>query len=133
LPNMEPLVDILARQKIVKKVFATIRACDKRSDKVAQFIIMAIYAAVAVIKNKVLIRIILIAGACLCLVIGVKWIAEDIVYQVQLNDGLIIINVLAFVPIIAVAPRYRNGKVIYSFISVLEAYIVLMGLVLTLR
>jgi hypothetical protein len=84
-------------------------------------------------KSPLIIRMVLIAGACLCLVIGGKWIAEDIVYHESLYDPLVIINVLAFIPIIAVAPRYKNGKVIYAFIGVLEAFIIFMGNLLTLR
>lgn len=33
---MEPLLDKLARQKVVRKIFEAIRTCDKRSDKLAR-------------------------------------------------------------------------------------------------
>jgi hypothetical protein len=79
------------------------------------------------------IRLALIIGACLCLVIGGKWIAEDIVYHIRLVDSLVMINALAFVPIIAIAPQYKNGMVIYLFIGALEAFIIFMGNILTLR
>ena len=78
-------------------------------------------------------RILLIIGACLCFVIGVKWICEDIVYHVETDDSLLFINALAFVPLIGLAPRYKNGKVIYAFIGLLEAFIIFMGNLLTLR
>jgi len=76
---------------------------------------------------------VLIAGACLCFVIGGKWIVEDIVYHMETYDDLLFINALAFVPLIALAPRYKNGNVIYAFIGLLEAFIIFMGNMLTLR
>lgn len=80
-----------------------------------------------------IIRIALIAGACLCLVIGVKWIAEDIVYQIQPDITLIIINGVAFAPMIALAPRYKNGKMIYYWIGWIEAFIIWLGIMLRPR
>ena len=80
-----------------------------------------------------MIRIILIVGACLCFVIGAKWIAWDIVYHVETDGSLLFINALAFVPLIALAPRYKNGKVAYTLIALLEAFIIFMGNMLTLR
>ena len=77
------------------------------------------------------IRLILIAGACLCFVIGGKWIAEDIVYSIH-DSSWSTFNLLAFVPLIAIAPRYKNRK-IYAFIAALEAFIIIMGNVMTLR
>jgi hypothetical protein len=130
----EPLLDKLARLKIIKATFAIIQACDKKSDRCAQCVIRAFWTIVNVIRKEMVLRVILIAGACLCLVIGVKWIAEDIVYHVETDETLIIINGLAFVPLIAMAPRYKKGGiVIYGFIGTLEALIILMGLSLTLR
>ena len=78
-------------------------------------------------------RIILIFGACLCFVIGGKWIAWDIVYHVRQDPLLVFLTGLAFVPLIALAPRYKNGRVIYLFIGLAELIVIVMGNVLTLR
>jgi hypothetical protein len=50
---MEPILDKLARQKFVRKIFETIRACDKQSDRLAnkrvtRFIVSTICAMVLV-------------------------------------------------------------------------------------
>ena len=78
-----------------------------------------------------LIRLPLIAGACLCFVIGGKWIAENIVYSIH-DPYWVEFNMIAFLPIIAIAPRYKKRK-IYAFIAALEAFIIIMGNVMTLR
>ncbi len=49
---MEPLVDKLARQKVVKQFFAGIRACDKQFDKLKRlkrFFAVTICATIAII------------------------------------------------------------------------------------
>ena len=51
---MEPLVDKLARQEIVKRLFAGIRAWDKQSDKLKRFFIVAPCATVAIICFTIL-------------------------------------------------------------------------------
>ena len=79
------------------------------------------------------VRIALIAGACLCVVIGGKWIAWDVVYKVRLDPSLVTINALAFVPIIALAPRYKNGTKIYASVALLETIVIWLGVELTLR
>ena len=79
-----------------------------------------------------MLRISLIAGACLCFVIGAKWIAEDIVYHVTLDAIPVVFNILAFVPLVALAPRYKSGFV-YLFIGIVEVLVIIMGCVNTLR
>jgi hypothetical protein len=84
------------------------------------------------VSNKdQLIRLPLIAGACLCFVIGGKWIAEDIVYSIH-DPSWIAFNIVAFIPIIAIGPRYKNRK-IYAFVAAGEAFIIIMGNLMTLR
>jgi hypothetical protein len=131
---MEPIFDKLARLKAIKAIFAIIQICDKKSDRCARFVIRAFWTVANVIRKEMVLRVILIAGACLCSVIGVKWIAEDIVYHVGIDDALTITNGVAFIPLIAMAPRYKKGSmVIYGFIGALETFIILMGLTVTLR
>jgi hypothetical protein len=84
-------------------------------------------------RHQSTVRLVLIIGACLCFVIGAKWIAEDILYHVQLDHPLLFINALAFIPLLMLAPRYKNGKVVYVLIGLLEAFIIVMGNLLTLR
>jgi hypothetical protein len=84
-------------------------------------------------RHKPAVRWILIIGASLCAVIGAKWIAEDIVYNMRVETGLLVLNTLAFVPLIALAPRYKKAKVVYSLIGLLEALIIIMGNSLTVR
>lgn len=134
---MEPLLDKIARQKIIRMFFTVIQTCDRWADKLGP-ILIKIFCAMGFsianfARNETRVRLVLIAGACLCLVQGVYWIAQDIVYDVE-NDGvLLIIKRLAFLPLIAMAPCYKNGKIVYAFIGVLEAFIIFMGLTLTLR
>jgi hypothetical protein len=80
-----------------------------------------------------MIRIILIVDACLCFVIGAKWIAWDVVYHVILDPITVSFNIFAFVPLIALAPRYKNGKVAYSLIALLEVFVIFLGYTVTLR
>lgn len=46
--SMDPLLDKLERQKIVRNIFAIIRTCDKKSDKLARTFIARIRTCVAV-------------------------------------------------------------------------------------
>ncbi len=78
-----------------------------------------------------MIRIGLLAGACLCFVIGAKWIAEDIVYHVTLDVIPVAFTILAFVPLMALARHYKtNGA--YVLIGMIEALVIIMGCVVTL-
>ena len=79
------------------------------------------------------IRIVLIIGAAACVVIGGKMVAEDIVYHVNHDPWDLIFTMFPFVPIILIAPRYKNGKVIYPIIGAAEAIIVVMNYFLVLR
>lgn len=83
--------------------------------------------------KEALLRTILILGACLCFVIGAKWIAEHIVYHVEYGFSLAVINFFAFVPLVALAPRYKQVKYVYAIVGAIEAFIILMGNLLTLR
>jgi predicted Co/Zn/Cd cation transporter (cation efflux family) len=79
------------------------------------------------------IRIILIIGAAACVVIGGKMVAQDIVYQVNTDPIDLFITIFPFVPIILMAPRYKNGRIIYGFIAVVEILIIVMNYFLVLR
>ena len=52
---MEPLLDKLARQKIVRNLFATIRSCDRSSDRWMRFIIVAVCVTVAIFVTSFMI------------------------------------------------------------------------------
>lgn len=79
-----------------------------------------------------MVRIILIIGASACFVIGGIMVAEDIVYRI--NDGFdFILTLIPFTPLILMAPRYKSGKVSYSFTAVLETLIVVMNHFMVLR
>jgi hypothetical protein len=79
------------------------------------------------------IRLVLIIGAAACFVIGVKVVAQDVVYHVNHDPFDMFITLFPFVPIIAMAPRYKNGKWIYGFIGAAEALIILMDYFIVLR
>ena len=83
--------------------------------------------------NEVVLRTILIVGACLCFVIGATWVAEHIVYHVEYGLPFAFINLFAFVPLVALAPHYKQVKYVYAIVAVIEAFIILMGNFLTLR
>jgi hypothetical protein len=81
-----------------------------------------------------MIRIILIIGAAACFVIGGKRVAEDIVYQVNLDSlDFLLFTAFPFLPIILMAPRYKNGGVIYGFIAVAEILIIVTNHFVVLR
>ncbi len=81
-----------------------------------------------------MVRILLLIGAAACFVIGGKMVAQDIVYDVKLNDPFsFLITFFPFLPLILMAPRYKNGKTIYSFIGAAEAIIIVMDHFTVLR
>ena len=84
-------------------------------------------------RTAYFIRLALIIGAAECVVIGGKIVAEDIVYHVNQDVWDLSITIFPFVPIILIAPRYKNGKVIYPIIGAAEAIIVVMNYFLALR
>jgi hypothetical protein len=78
------------------------------------------------------IRIILLAGAAACVVIGGKMAAQDIAYQMYDSFSLLI-TVIPFVPLISMAPRYKNGEVIYGFTAIVEATVIVANYFMVLR
>jgi hypothetical protein len=77
-------------------------------------------------------RIILIIGAAACFVIGGKMVAQDIVYHMN-DDASLFISIVPFIPIMLMAPRYKDGKIIYGFIAAAEILIIVMNYFLVLR
>ena len=78
------------------------------------------------------IRIILIIGAAACFVIGGKMVAQDIVYQ-MLDPGSLFFSMFPFFPLILMAPRYKNGGIIYGFIAAGEIVIIVLNHFIVLR
>jgi len=60
-------------------------------------------------------------------------VAQDIVYQVNRDPFELFLTAFPFVPIILMAPRYKNGRVIYSFIGAAEIIIIVINHFLVLR
>jgi hypothetical protein len=79
-----------------------------------------------------MVRIILIVGASACFVIGGIMVAEDVVYRMY-DSFDFILTLIPFTPLILVAPRYKSGKVIYSFTAALETSIIVMNHFMVLR
>lgn len=77
-------------------------------------------------------RIILIAGASVCFVVGLKWMYWTIAYPVP---AVWPIAVFAFAPIILIAPRSKILKRpgVYLSLGLVEAVIIAFGLTLELR
>ena len=86
-----------------------------------------------IMRTAYFIRLALIIGAAACFVIGVKMVAQDIVYHVNHDPLDLFFTIFPFVPIILIAPRYKNGKIIYPIIGAAEAIIVVMNYFLVLR
>jgi hypothetical protein len=83
-------------------------------------------------KKETVTRIVLIAGASACFVVGLKWTYWTVAYPVP---AALPIAVFAFIPIILIAPRSRISKrpVFYISLGVMEAIIIAGGLTLELR
>ena len=86
-------------------------------------------------KATSIVRLVLVAGAAACLVVGVKRIAELIVYRVTLDPIELLIIVLPFIPIFLVAPRSAGPKkhLLFGFATVLETAVIVSNFVLVLR
>jgi hypothetical protein len=86
-------------------------------------------------KKDYLIRLVLIIGAAASLVVGVKRIAELIMYQVTLDPVELVIIALPFVPIFLMAPRSAGPKkhVLFGFAAALETIVITSNFVLVLR
>jgi len=86
-------------------------------------------------KAKYFVRLVLIIGAAACLVVGVKRIAELIVYRVTLDPVELLIIALPFVPIFLVAPRSAGPKkhVFFGFAAVLETAVIVSNFLFVLR
>jgi len=80
-----------------------------------------------------MIRKILIVGAAACFVVGGIRVAEDIVYHVNFDPLDIFFTIFPFVPIILIAPRHKDGRLIYGFIAGAEAINIVLNHFLVLR
>jgi hypothetical protein len=108
---MEPLLDKLARQKI--------------PDRFARFVIRLFLPA------QDYIRIILIIGAAVCFVAGIKWVYWTTACECP---AALPLAILAFVPIILIAPSSATRKpILVIFIVMLETLVIAAGCTLVLR
>jgi len=86
-----------------------------------------------IMRAAYFIRLALVLGAAACFVIGAKMIAQDIVYHVNHDPLDLFFTIFPFIPIILIAPRYKNRKVIYHIIGAAEVIIVVINYFLVLR
>jgi hypothetical protein len=84
-------------------------------------------------RNEATIRLACIVGACACFVVGMRFVYDDFAYHVNFDPFDALFTVVPFLPIILVAPRYRNGTVVYAFIGLAEVVIVVMNHFIVLR
>ena len=84
-------------------------------------------------RNEAVIRLACIIGACPCFVVGLRFIYEKFAYGISLDPFELAFLTIPFLPIVAVAPRYRNGKVVYAFIGLAELLIVVLGHFIVVR
>jgi|GEM_PF-2969791 hypothetical protein len=75
-------------------------------------------------RNEAVIRLTCIVGACACVVYGIKMVYQNVAYQIDMDPFNVLLTLVPFLPIILVAPRYRNGTVVYLFIGLAEIIIV---------
>jgi hypothetical protein len=80
----------------------------------------------ALSRNEAAIRLACIVGACACVVYGIKMVYQNVAYQVNMDPFNVLLTLIPFLPIILVAPRYRNGTVAYQFIGLAEIIIVVL-------
>jgi|HubBroStandDraft_1064217.scaffolds.fasta_scaffold773927_1 hypothetical protein len=59
-------------------------------------------------------------------------VVQDIVYHMT-DPASLVISIFPFIPIILMAPRYKDGKVIYGFVAAAEILIIVMNYFLVLR
>ena len=78
-------------------------------------------------------RMACIVGACICFVIGGMFIVQDIVYHINLDAIDLFFTAIPFLPMILVAPRYKNGKIVYAFIGLAEIFIIVLNHFIVLR
>jgi hypothetical protein len=84
-------------------------------------------------RSEAAIRLACIVGACACFVVGLRFVYEKFAYDISLDLVELAFLTVPFVPIVAVAPRYRNGKVVYAFIGLAELFIVVMDRITVVR
>jgi hypothetical protein len=84
-------------------------------------------------RSETVIRLACIVGACVCFVIGLRFIYEKIVYDISLDLFELMFITIPFLPIVVVAPRYRNGNIVYAFIGLAEVIIIVMNRITVLR
>jgi hypothetical protein len=84
-------------------------------------------------QKEAILRMACIVGACACFVIGVVFILQDIVYHISLDPLDLFFTAVPFFPIILVAPRYKNGSIVYAFIGLAEIIIIVMNHFIVLR
>jgi hypothetical protein len=75
-------------------------------------------------QKEVVLRMICIIGACVCFVHGLRFVYEDVAYHMALDPITVVFTLIPFAPIVAVAPRYKNGSIVYAFIMVLELIVI---------
>jgi hypothetical protein len=84
-------------------------------------------------QKEAVLRMACIVGACICFVIGVIFILQDIVYHINLDPIDLFFTAIPFIPIILVAPRYKNGNIVYFFIGLAEIIIIVINHFIVLR
>jgi hypothetical protein len=94
--------------------------------------IVYLMSATASIKKQAVLRFFCIIGACVCFVHGLRFIYEDFSYHLPLGEALVV-TTIPFVPIFAVAPRYRNGSKIYTIILLVELAVIAMAPFIVVR
>ena len=78
-------------------------------------------------RSEAAIRLACIVGACACFVVGLRFVYEKFSCDISLDPFELAFLTIPFLPIVAVAPRYRSGKVVYVFIGSAELFIIVMG------
>ena len=84
-------------------------------------------------QKEAFLRMACIVGACACFVIGVVFILQDIVYHINLDHIDLLFTAMPFLPIFLVAPRYKNGSIVYCFIGFFEMIIIVLNHFIVLR
>jgi hypothetical protein len=80
-----------------------------------------------------LLRMTCMIGACPCFVESIRFIYEDIAYHITLDFWGIVFITVPIIPIVAVAPRYKKGFVVYPVIILLEIIIFALASQLRVR
>ena len=84
-------------------------------------------------RRESVLRMVCIIGACVCFVHGLRFVYEDVAYHFTLDPITVVFTSIPFVPIFAVAPRYKNGSIVYAFIAMLELIIIAVSPFIVVR